>query len=135
MKSFFFFFPLTLSCTLTGHLQRSSAQSLSEITAKALRAINATEKAVSESLQGQSWGSDGCALHLSMEDGKEAAEAYRKLEENVRFPRASVSREGIGGGSVVDSPCSLLVGAPEVKGWAPQAYMYKDAATLPAVKL
>uniref|UniRef100_A0A8V0YDY9 Melanophilin n=1 Tax=Gallus gallus TaxID=9031 RepID=A0A8V0YDY9_CHICK len=63
--------------------KRSSAQSLSEITAKALRAINATEKAVSESLQGQSWGSDGCALHLSMEDGKEAAEAYRKLEENV----------------------------------------------------
>ncbi|XP_042678363.1 melanophilin isoform X10 [Centrocercus urophasianus] len=63
--------------------KRSSAQALSEITAKALRAINATEKAVSESLQGQSWGSDGCALHLSMEDGKEAAEAYRELEENV----------------------------------------------------
>ncbi|XP_052531689.1 melanophilin isoform X9 [Tympanuchus pallidicinctus] len=63
--------------------KRSSAQALSEITAKALRAINATEKAVSESLQGQSWGSGGCALHLSMEDGKEAAEAYRELEENV----------------------------------------------------
>ncbi|XP_065606612.1 melanophilin isoform X5 [Cyrtonyx montezumae] len=67
--------------------KRSSAQALSEITAKALRAINATEKAVSESLQGQSWGSGGHALpggqHLSMEDGKEAAEAYRELEENV----------------------------------------------------
>nr|ACD14079.1 melanophilin transcript variant 3 [Coturnix japonica] len=63
--------------------KRSSAQALSEITAKALRAINATEKAVSESLQGQSWGSGGGALHLSMEDGKEAAEAYRELEENV----------------------------------------------------
>ncbi|XP_048810077.1 melanophilin isoform X10 [Lagopus muta] len=63
--------------------KRSSAQALSEITAKALRAINATEKAVSESLQGQSWGSGGCALHLSMENGKEAAEAYRELEENV----------------------------------------------------
>ncbi|XP_003207419.1 melanophilin isoform X7 [Meleagris gallopavo] len=63
--------------------KRSSAQALSEITAKALRAINATEKAVSESLQGQSWGSSSCALHLSMEDGKETAEAYRELEENV----------------------------------------------------
>ncbi|XP_021254948.1 melanophilin isoform X2 [Numida meleagris] len=67
--------------------KRSSAQALSEITAKALRAINATEKVVSESLQGQSWGSGGRALprgqHLSMEDGKEAAEAYRELEENV----------------------------------------------------
>uniref|UniRef100_A0A8C9L9A2 Melanophilin n=1 Tax=Pavo cristatus TaxID=9049 RepID=A0A8C9L9A2_PAVCR len=67
--------------------KRSSAQALSEITAKALRAINATEKAVCESLQGQSWGSGGSALpggqHLSMEDGKEAAEAYRELEENV----------------------------------------------------
>ncbi|XP_031460402.1 melanophilin isoform X2 [Phasianus colchicus] len=63
--------------------KRSSAQALSEITAKALRAINATERAASESLQGQSWGSSGCALHLSMEDGKEAAEAYRELEENV----------------------------------------------------
>lgn len=96
------FFSLTPSFTLTGHSQRSSAQALSEITAKALRAINATEKAVSESLQGQSWGSGGGALHLSMEDGKEAAEAYRELEENVRFPRVSVSREGFEGGISVD---------------------------------
>ncbi|KFR08839.1 Melanophilin, partial [Opisthocomus hoazin] len=67
--------------------KRSSAQALSEITAKVLRAINATEKAVCESLHGESQCNSGCALptgHLpSLGDEKEVAEAYRDLEENV----------------------------------------------------
>ncbi|RMB92741.1 hypothetical protein DUI87_30791 [Hirundo rustica rustica] len=64
--------------------KRSSAQALSEITAKALRAINATEEAVWESLHGES---RGCALPAGrlpgLADGKEVAEVYRELEENV----------------------------------------------------
>ncbi|XP_032549384.1 melanophilin isoform X3 [Chiroxiphia lanceolata] len=67
--------------------KRSSAQALSEITAKVLRAINATEKAVWESLHGESQCNGGCALPAgqlpSLGDGKEVAEAYRELEENV----------------------------------------------------
>ncbi|NXF06541.1 MELPH protein, partial [Smithornis capensis] len=67
--------------------KRSSAQALSEITAKVLRAINATEKAVWESLHGESQCNGGCALPTgqlpSLGDGKEVAEAYRELEENV----------------------------------------------------
>ncbi|KFQ29673.1 Melanophilin, partial [Merops nubicus] len=67
--------------------KRSSAQALSEITAKVLRAINATEKAACESLHGESQCSGGCALPAgqlpSLEDRKEVAEAYRELEENV----------------------------------------------------
>ncbi|XP_053803917.1 melanophilin isoform X5 [Vidua chalybeata] len=64
--------------------KRSSAQALSEITAKVLRAINATEAAVWESVHGQS---QGCALPAGqlpgLPDGKEVAEVYRELEENV----------------------------------------------------
>ncbi|NXC89449.1 MELPH protein, partial [Cercotrichas coryphoeus] len=64
--------------------KRSSAQALSEITAKVLRAINATEEAVWESLHGES---QGCALpagHLpALPHGREVAEVYRELEENV----------------------------------------------------
>ncbi|XP_058696301.1 melanophilin isoform X5 [Poecile atricapillus] len=64
--------------------KRSSAQALSEITAKVLRAINATEEAVWESLHGES---QGCALPAGqlpgLADGKEVAEVYRELEENV----------------------------------------------------
>ncbi|XP_069638210.1 melanophilin isoform X1 [Haliaeetus albicilla] len=67
--------------------KRSSAQALSEITAKVLRAINATEKAVCESLHGESQCNGSCALPagqlLSLGDGKEVAEVYRELEENV----------------------------------------------------
>ncbi|NXX51830.1 MELPH protein, partial [Tricholaema leucomelas] len=67
--------------------KRSSAQALSEITAKVLRAINATEKAVCESLHGESQGNGGCGLPAgqlpSLGDGKEVAEVYRELEENV----------------------------------------------------
>ncbi|XP_063197348.1 melanophilin isoform X5 [Chroicocephalus ridibundus] len=67
--------------------KRSSAQALSEITAKVLRAINATEQAVCESLHGESQCNGGCALPAgrlpSLGDGKEVAEAYRELEENV----------------------------------------------------
>ncbi|XP_009885866.1 PREDICTED: melanophilin [Charadrius vociferus] len=67
--------------------KRSSAQALSEITAKVLRAINATEKAVCESLHGKSQCNGGCAPSAgqlpSLGDGKEVAEAYRELEENV----------------------------------------------------
>ncbi|NWT74248.1 MELPH protein, partial [Prunella himalayana] len=64
--------------------KRSSAQALSEITAKVLRAINATEEAVWESVHGQS---QGCALPAGqlpgLADGKEVAEVYQELEENV----------------------------------------------------
>ncbi|XP_068052751.1 melanophilin isoform X2 [Anomalospiza imberbis] len=64
--------------------KRSSAQALSEITAKVLRAINATEAAVWESVHGQS---QGCALPAGqlpgLPDGKDVAEVYRELEENV----------------------------------------------------
>ncbi|NXC67670.1 MELPH protein, partial [Anhinga anhinga] len=67
--------------------KRSSAQALSEITAKVLRAINATEKVVCESLHGESQCNGSCALPTgqlpSLGDGKEVAEAYRELEENV----------------------------------------------------
>ncbi|XP_074451597.1 melanophilin isoform X5 [Larus michahellis] len=67
--------------------KRSSAQALSEITAKVLRAINTTEQAVCESLHGESQCNGGCALPAgqlpSLGDGKEVAEAYRELEENV----------------------------------------------------
>ncbi|XP_048165467.1 melanophilin isoform X9 [Corvus hawaiiensis] len=64
--------------------KRQSAQALSEITAKVLRAINATEEAVWESLHGES---QACTLPAGqlpgLADGKEVAEAYRELEENV----------------------------------------------------
>ncbi|XP_072730470.1 melanophilin [Ciconia boyciana] len=67
--------------------KRSSAQALSEITAKVLRAINATEEAVCESLHGESQCNGSCAPPAgqlpSLGDGKEVAEAYRELEENV----------------------------------------------------
>ncbi|NXV19652.1 MELPH protein, partial [Cepphus grylle] len=67
--------------------KRSSAQALSEITAKVLRAINAMEQAVCESLHGESQCNGGCALPAgrlpSLGDGEEVAEAYRELEENV----------------------------------------------------
>ncbi|XP_025069732.1 melanophilin isoform X2 [Alligator sinensis] len=67
--------------------QRSSAKVLCDITAKVLRAINATEKAVHKSLSGD----DQCDVASpflrgqpsSLKDGKEATEAYQKLEENV----------------------------------------------------
>nr|XP_030132926.3 melanophilin isoform X2 [Taeniopygia guttata] len=64
--------------------KRSSAQALSEITAKVLRAINATEAAVWESVHGQS---QGCALPAGqlpgLPEGREVAEVYRELEENL----------------------------------------------------
>lgn len=71
------------------HSQRSSAKVLCDITAKVLRAINATEKAVHESLSGD----DQCDVASpflrgqpsGLKDGKEATEAYQKLEENVRL--------------------------------------------------
>uniref|UniRef100_A0A672UC14 Melanophilin n=1 Tax=Strigops habroptila TaxID=2489341 RepID=A0A672UC14_STRHB len=66
--------------------KRSSAQALSEITAKVLRTINTTEKAVCE-LYGENQCTGGCVLPAghppSLGDGKEVAEAYRELEENV----------------------------------------------------
>ncbi|XP_065525692.1 melanophilin isoform X4 [Lathamus discolor] len=67
--------------------KRSSAQALSEITIKVLRTINATEQAVCELLHGESQCNGGCVLPAghppSLGDGKEVAEAYRELEENV----------------------------------------------------
>ncbi|KAM9010981.1 melanophilin isoform 6-T6 [Ara ararauna] len=67
--------------------KRSSAQALSEITVKVLRTVNATEQAVCELLHGESQCNGGCVLPAghppSLGDGKEVAEAYRELEENV----------------------------------------------------
>lgn len=67
--------------------KRSSAQALSEITTEVLRAINATEKVVCESVHGDSQRNGPCAplggQRPSLEGGKEVAEAYRELEENV----------------------------------------------------
>lgn len=60
-----------------------------------LRAINATEAAVWESVHGQS---QGCALPAGqlpgLPEGREVAEVYRELEENVRLPRAFGQRDG-----------------------------------------
>lgn len=79
--------PLRSGCA--GRSQRSSAQALSEITAKVLRTINATEKAACELLYGESQSNGGRVLPAghppSLADGKEVAEAYRELEANVRF--------------------------------------------------
>lgn len=80
-----------------------------------LRAINATEEAVWESLHGES---QGCALPAGqlpgLADGKEVAEAYRELEENVRLPRASGQR---GVGTQRNPPQNfLLVGRSALKG-------------------
>ncbi|KAM3667463.1 melanophilin isoform 2-T2 [Ammospiza maritima maritima] len=61
--------------------KRSSAQALSEITAKVLRAINATEEAVWESVHGHSQGWALPAGHLPA--GREVAGVYQELEENV----------------------------------------------------
>ncbi|XP_064289610.1 melanophilin isoform X2 [Passer domesticus] len=64
--------------------KRSSAQALSEITAKVLRAINATEEAVWESVHGHSQGWALPAGQLpGLPHGKEVAEVYQELEENV----------------------------------------------------
>ncbi|KAL9847938.1 melanophilin isoform 3-T3 [Geothlypis trichas] len=64
--------------------KRSSAQALSEITAKVLRAINATEEAVWESVHGHSQGWALPAGHLpGLPGGREVAEVYQELEENV----------------------------------------------------
>ncbi|KAM6258646.1 melanophilin isoform 1-T1 [Spheniscus humboldti] len=67
--------------------KRSSAQALSKIMAKVLRAINVTEKAVCESLHGERQCNGNCALPAgqlpSLGDVKEVAEAYHQLEENV----------------------------------------------------
>uniref|UniRef100_A0A8C9N351 Melanophilin n=2 Tax=Serinus canaria TaxID=9135 RepID=A0A8C9N351_SERCA len=64
--------------------KRSSAQALSEITAKVLRAINATEEAVWESVHGHSQGWALPAGQLpGLPGGKEVAEVYQELEENV----------------------------------------------------
>ncbi|XP_066409544.1 melanophilin isoform X1 [Molothrus aeneus] len=64
--------------------KRSSAQALSEITAKVLRAINATEEAVWESVHGHSQGWAHPAGHLpGLPGGREVAEVYQELEENV----------------------------------------------------
>ncbi|XP_061235073.1 melanophilin isoform X5 [Neopsephotus bourkii] len=67
--------------------KRSSAQALSEITVKVLRTINATEQAVCELLHGERQCNGGCVLPAghppSLGNGKEVAEAYRELEENV----------------------------------------------------
>lgn len=87
MSLFLSLLPLRSGCTWRS--QRSSAQALSEITVKVLRTVNATEQAVCELLHGESQCNGGCVLPTghppSLGDGKEVAEAYRELEENVRF--------------------------------------------------
>ncbi|KAI1236972.1 hypothetical protein IHE44_0014220, partial [Lamprotornis superbus] len=68
----------------TDGMARDVRKALSEITAKVLRAINATEEAVWESLHGES---QVCALPAGqlpgLADGREVAEVYQELEENV----------------------------------------------------
>uniref|UniRef100_A0A8D0HF04 Melanophilin n=1 Tax=Sphenodon punctatus TaxID=8508 RepID=A0A8D0HF04_SPHPU len=60
---------------------------LCDITAKLLRAINATERVTHESLKGEGQWDDVSPLPgeqpSSVKNGKEVAEAYRILEENV----------------------------------------------------
>lgn len=79
-----------------------------------------------ESLHGESQCNGGCALHAgqlpSLGDGKEVAEAYRELEENVRFKRACCKQGGHGGVGIQRMPHSsfLLVGRSALKGWTPQ---------------
>uniref|UniRef100_A0A8D0H8M1 Melanophilin n=1 Tax=Sphenodon punctatus TaxID=8508 RepID=A0A8D0H8M1_SPHPU len=67
--------------------KRSSAKALCDITAKLLRAINATERVTHESLKGEGQWDDVSPLPgeqpSSVKNGKEVAEAYRILEENV----------------------------------------------------
>ncbi|KAM8806797.1 melanophilin [Eudromia elegans] len=96
--------------------QRSSAQALSDITAKVLRAINATERAVYESVHGESQGSGTCALP-GLKDGGEVAEAYRDLEANVYLTAGKAYRlektleeleEGAQHGGTTDSELSEL---------------------------
>ncbi|XP_068803900.1 melanophilin isoform X8 [Struthio camelus] len=101
--------------------KRSSAQALSDITAKVLKAINATERAVYESLHGESQCSGNCALPggqlPSPKDGNEVAEAYRELEENVYLTAGKTYRlektlkeleEGAQHGGTTDSELSEL---------------------------
>ncbi|NXD15431.1 MELPH protein, partial [Nothocercus nigrocapillus] len=96
--------------------QRSSAQALSDITAKVLRAINATERAVYESVHGESQGSGTCALP-GLKDSREVAEAYRDLEANVYLTAGKTYRlektleeleEGAQHGGTTDSELSEL---------------------------
>ncbi|NWX99718.1 MELPH protein, partial [Nothoprocta ornata] len=96
--------------------QRSSAQALSDITAKVLRAINATEGAVHESVHGESQGSGTCALP-GLKDSREVAEAYRDLEAHVYLTAGKTYRlektleeleEGAQHGGTTDSELSEL---------------------------
>ncbi|KGL83404.1 Melanophilin, partial [Tinamus guttatus] len=96
--------------------QRSAAQALSDITAKVLRAINATERAVYESVHGESQGSGTCALP-GLTDSREVAEAYRDLEANVYLTAGKTYRlektleeleEGAQHGGTTDSELSEL---------------------------
>ncbi|XP_025905506.1 melanophilin isoform X1 [Nothoprocta perdicaria] len=96
--------------------QRSSAQALSDITAKVLRAINATERAVHESVHGESQGSGTCALP-GLKDSREVAEAYRDLEAHVYLTAGKTYRlektleeleEGAQHGGTTDSELSEL---------------------------
>lgn len=74
----------------------------------------------------ESWHgeSQGCALPAGqlpgLADGKEVAEVYRELEENVRLPRAFGQRER--GGNIKESPPApqilLLVDRSALKGWS-----------------
>lgn len=133
---FFFtpsFFLLALRFGCAGLLQRSSAQALSEITTEVLRAINATEKAVCESVHGDSQHNGPCAplggQHPSLEGGKEVAEAYRELEENVRFLRVFWEQ----GGNAESLPDFLLSqhseGLERLHVCSP--YVYEDPEILP----
>lgn len=106
------FFPLSIPrFGSAGHLQRSSAQALSEITAKVLRTINIMEKAVCESLHGETQCNGGCALPVgqlpSLGDRKEVAEAYRELEENVRFTGAFCKQGGHQGMGIWRKPPNI----------------------------
>ncbi|NXX19259.1 MELPH protein, partial [Podargus strigoides] len=76
--------------------KRSSAQALSKITTKVLRAINTTEKAVCKSLHGESQCHSSSVLPAgqlpSLGDGKEVAKTYRELEENLYLTAGKTHR-------------------------------------------
>lgn len=87
-----------------------------------------------ESLHGES---QGCALPAGqlpgLADGKEVAEAYRELEENVRLPRAFGQREV---GIQRNAPQNfLLAGRSALKGWSAEglkSLLLEDGATAKA---
>lgn len=64
------------------HLQRTAALALCDITAKTLRTINATERAMQESFGGEI--QHPIIPYIKSGGGSKAQAEFQKLEENVR---------------------------------------------------